>query len=275
MSKLYDLLNTIIGKVNKTVSTENQTLTENEKAQARANIGALSMLNPNDRELIVQEVITALGTPVFGRVDENKVITLTGALADGTYTFKYEDAEGNVTDLGTVTKAPKPKYTNVLPLAIGSDGKPYNGGQGWKTGTRLNSSGVESTSNASALEVTGFIPVKNGDIVYMSGVKMNTGTYANQTYWWLYDASFNPLMNGSYNGRYKLFSQYDSDTFDSHKTQGKIATDADGNVTMFKIDDSVFYTGSNPPDMSNAAYLRISCEEITNDSIITVNEPIE
>ena len=41
MSKLYDLLNTIIGKVNKAVSTENQTLAENEKAQARANIGAL------------------------------------------------------------------------------------------------------------------------------------------------------------------------------------------------------------------------------------------
>lgn len=41
MSKLYDLLNTIVGKINKTVRTETQTLTEDQKTQARANIGAL------------------------------------------------------------------------------------------------------------------------------------------------------------------------------------------------------------------------------------------
>lgn len=38
----YDLLYSIIGKVNKTVRTETQTLTEDQKNQARANIGAMS-----------------------------------------------------------------------------------------------------------------------------------------------------------------------------------------------------------------------------------------
>lgn len=40
MSKLHDLLNTIIGKVNASVKTEAQTLTDEQKAQARTNIGA-------------------------------------------------------------------------------------------------------------------------------------------------------------------------------------------------------------------------------------------
>jgi hypothetical protein len=42
MSKLYDLLYSLIGKVNKAVKTETQVLTEEQKTQARANIGAMS-----------------------------------------------------------------------------------------------------------------------------------------------------------------------------------------------------------------------------------------
>lgn len=38
----YELLYTLIGKINKTIRTESQTLTEDQKVQARANIGAMS-----------------------------------------------------------------------------------------------------------------------------------------------------------------------------------------------------------------------------------------
>ena len=55
-----------------------------------------------DKESIVQEVIVALGTPVFGRVDADNNIILTGDLVNGTYTLKYENAEGNQTDIGSV-----------------------------------------------------------------------------------------------------------------------------------------------------------------------------
>lgn len=41
MSKLYDLLYEMIGKVNKGVRTDTQVLSADQKAQARANIGAL------------------------------------------------------------------------------------------------------------------------------------------------------------------------------------------------------------------------------------------
>ena len=56
-----------------------------------------------DQESIVQQVIAALGTPVFGRVDADNNIILTGELAEGSYTLKYEDAEGNVTEVGTIS----------------------------------------------------------------------------------------------------------------------------------------------------------------------------
>lgn len=42
MSKLYDLLYSVINKVNKSIKTETQVLTEEQKTQARANIGAMS-----------------------------------------------------------------------------------------------------------------------------------------------------------------------------------------------------------------------------------------
>lgn len=74
---------------------------------------------PADQEAIVQQVITALGTPVFGRVDAGNNIILTGELADGTYTLKYEDGEGNVTDIGTLTQGGSgPAYTNLLPTYL-------------------------------------------------------------------------------------------------------------------------------------------------------------
>lgn len=42
MSKLYDLFYDVIGKLNKTIRTDTQVLTEDQKTQARANIGAMS-----------------------------------------------------------------------------------------------------------------------------------------------------------------------------------------------------------------------------------------
>lgn len=42
MSKLYELLYSMIGNLNKTIRTDTQVLSEDKKAQARANIGALA-----------------------------------------------------------------------------------------------------------------------------------------------------------------------------------------------------------------------------------------
>ena len=57
-----------------------------------------------DKAEIVDMVIVSLGgQPVFGRVDSNNNIIITAALADGTYTLKYEYEDGTTADIGTVT----------------------------------------------------------------------------------------------------------------------------------------------------------------------------
>lgn len=68
-----------------------------------------------DQESIVQQVIVALGTPVFGTVDADNNIILTGDLPKGTYTLKYEDADGNVTEVGTISNI---ETSGEIPLNI-------------------------------------------------------------------------------------------------------------------------------------------------------------
>lgn len=80
----------------KAVLYSEQSLTPEQQARARQNIGVGSV------DEVAAEVLARLGTPVFGRVDEDNNIILTGELVDGTYTIKYEDANGNVTEIGTV-----------------------------------------------------------------------------------------------------------------------------------------------------------------------------
>jgi len=213
-----------------------------------------------DQESIVQQVISALGTPVFGTVDENNNIILTGELVNGTYTLKYEDAQGNVTEIGTLVQGSS--YVNVLPLAVASDNTPFNNGQGWKTGYRLNSSGAEAV--ADGMEVTGFIPVKYGDIVYMQGVAwdINSGN-TSTTYAWLYDSSFTPLSYG-------LARQIE---LGEQTLPSNAAVDSNGCLIKFAIDDALF-ANSKAGNISDAAYLRLNCDSITGDSIITINQPI-
>ena len=76
-------------------------------AQAKASgefnpIKGIDYWTEADQESIVQQVIAALGTPVFGRVDNNNRITLSGTLAEGIYYISYEDVNGNMVDIGTL-----------------------------------------------------------------------------------------------------------------------------------------------------------------------------
>ena len=55
------------------------------------------------RATIKREIIEELGTPVFGTVDGDKNITLSGDLAEGTYKLLYENADGTKTALCDLT----------------------------------------------------------------------------------------------------------------------------------------------------------------------------
>lgn len=214
-----------------------------------------------DQEAMVQQVITALGTPVFGTVDLDKVINLNiDHLVDGTYTLGYENKDGKFVKIATITKEPEPTYTNLLPLAINSDGTPYNGDKGWKTGYRLNGSAVETA--AEGIEVTGFIPAAMGDYIFLRNIDWPAnGTNQTRYYISLYDSAFSKLDS-------KNMSNLDVTTA---ITRGCAAVDANNNVVMFKINNGLFTTINT---WSKTAYVRISAQEITDDSVITVNENV-
>ena len=200
-----------------------------------------------------------LGAPVFATVDEDNNITLTGDLAYGTYALRFEKPNGEIVEIGTLEHT---AYTNMLHQAIASDGTRYNGGQGWKTGYRLNSSGAEAELDG--MEVTGFIPCAYGDTVYLKdiGWDIDSGNTA-QTYVWAYDSSFAPLSYaiaiGIQNGTNSL--------------PATASVDSNGCLTRFVV-DAGFFANAKSGSLSNAAYLRLNCESITDDSIVAVNQPI-
>jgi hypothetical protein len=154
-------------------------------------------------------------------------------------------------------------FTNQIPLSINSDKTPYvgsNGEDGYNSGYRLNSSGTETA--VSGIGVTGFIPIKAGDIVYLKNVKASlttTGGKAEHCYLSLYDSAF------THKGARKFYNVANSThayLYDSF-TSG-----ADGYVSSFRIVDK--YNNV----VKGGGYMRISAEGIDSTSIITVNEPI-
>lgn len=109
-----------------------------------------------DQEAIVQQVIAALGTPVFGTIDENKHITLSGHLADGTYTLSFEDTDGFTSDICTIEKGSSGLVTSDVPLT-------------WELGVKLSKTDASSTtvsydpaSVTSSYAASQHIPVEAG-----------------------------------------------------------------------------------------------------------------
>jgi hypothetical protein len=81
---------------------------------------------------IVQLLIEELqGLPVFGVVDEDNTITVTSQLADGTYTLKYENADGTTTEIGTIVIGNGKEEVIVYEVDIASIG--YTDNARWST----------------------------------------------------------------------------------------------------------------------------------------------
>ena len=154
----------------------------------------------------------------------------------------------------TVIDPSAPSYTNLLPSATDTDGSIYNG-VGWKEGYRLSSDGAPTGQDGSYL--TGFIPVKIGDVVHLKNVKWQ-----------------NDVTTGLNSGNQRV-SFYDANK--AHLGQSN-AIGLGGMLSGVKDDNNIWtqFTVKNwsGVDLGNAAYFRLNCAEISGDSIITVNEEI-
>lgn len=94
-----------------------------------------------DQEAIVQQVITALGTPVFGTVSADKKITLsTEHLADGIYYLGYEDKNGNWVEIGEINVGGPTVFDVPITWIIGTKLNKTNGTVESTTATEYNAS---------------------------------------------------------------------------------------------------------------------------------------
>lgn len=104
-----------------------------------------------DQLAILQDVESMLnGLPVFGVVDDNNKITITSALGNGTYSLMYENEDGTLTEVGTITVGSEgaPAYINLFDPAFAT----LN--QRWS-----NSSYAFTTSNGSCHVVSDYIAI--------------------------------------------------------------------------------------------------------------------
>jgi hypothetical protein len=191
-----------------------------------------------DKAELVQMVIESLGgNPIFGFVDENNNIIVQGNLADGTYSVKYEMEDGSTIDIGDLSLGEEPvEIVNQIPLSIDTDGSIYND-VGYMTNMRINSSG--NAVSYDGVSVTGFIPVKNGDTVYLKGV----------------------MVEGSGMSKCHIY--------DANKASSSSVGSSSGYTD--NGDGTYQFTLNN----ANAAFIRCSSKHIMDGSeIITINQPI-
>lgn len=256
--------------VDKVSTADLATAVSSAIAQEKANgafipVKGVDYFTDADRETIVQEVITALGTPVFGTVDADNNIVLKGDLASGTYTLKYEDAGGSATVIGVLNTA---SYTNQIPISTDTDGSIYNG-TGYKESTRGSSDGsiTEVTTGTNPTFTTGFIPCKQGDTIRLKNCYIHAhGTNAS------YEAIYG---NGAYGLRSGLYNS----------SKAKIGVFSWGNLSQGNDTEYITYT-QNGNDyklteftvaLANTAYIRLTLATDSNpaDAIVTVNQAID
>lgn len=143
-------------------------------------------------------------------------------------------------------------YTNQIPVATDTNGNIYNI-IGYKTGTRLSSSGGDTTVNG--MDSTGFIPCKLNDVVRLQGIHFNKNSSNIELYRiCLYDENKNYL--GLYQGTKPL---------DSEALNG--VWDDNGNLIKFTIGK---YLGKE----GQCAYIRICGDTFSSNPIVTINEEI-
>lgn len=139
---------------------------------------------------------------------------------------------------------------DVLRQSVASDGTPYNGGTGYKSGYRLNSGGNESA--ASGVYCSGFIPMTNAQTIEFEGISLPAVSGVANSFYTIhfYDSSFTRIAK----------SQYQAHDVFKTPSIGAGTTDDSGNyIKTFK-----------PTGVSGLAYIRFSCGLIDDNSKVYV-----
>ena len=210
--------------------------------------GATYVLTDADKAEIVQTVLDRLGgQPVSGVVDANNNIIISGSLADGTYTIKYENADGTYTDIGTFdVGATGPVYTNLFDPAAAT----LN--QRWS-----NSSYAFTTGNGNV--VSDYIPIpdiSNSNIEHI--LRFRGGIWAGQAGIIYYNSSKGVLQAS------------DASSAGVGVTTSSDTPTTDGNgVSQITLGHK---HGAYDSKWANAAYIRVTLQVNSAGTAITAND---
>lgn len=193
---------------------------------------------------------------IIGYIDENNNIILSGALAEENYTIKYEMGDGTLVDIGELSLAEPVEITNLLPLSVDKSGNPYvgtNGEKGYKTKVKIStSSGDESAVTATDSCASGFIKLPEGK---QSQIRIKNVTLSDYT-------------GGTINNI--VFYKADKTL---QKGVGGIAGAFNPKVTVsngvYLFETKNWFTADALP-----VYFRFSCEKITDETIVTIDQEI-
>ena len=148
-------------------------------------------------------------------------------------------------------------YTNWAKKAYADSSKAiYNDGKGYKEGVRVNSSGTDTT--ATGWDATGLIPCKTGDILRFKNVEVldisNDGGSTKRSNMTFFDSSFAKTNNSPAWSLTSLPAAAYSAVYGSN-----------GDIVQMTA----------PSGYGSYAYIRLTCGDINEDSVITVNEVID
>lgn len=212
----------------------------------------------------------AVAGDVVGYVDSDNTIILTGALADGTYTFKYADDEGKTVDIGNLSIGNvsniknwlRESYESVNSTAI------YNV-NGYKIGYRFRSNSEEQalsvTTATNPVFITGFIPLVSGQTVRLkncyidtNGINGSASSTETKNYYGEACSSINILLcngQGTTQNVVSWANIVNSEYFTA-------TPDSDGIVTEFVV------------NRSGMEYIRLALAGDAPNAIVTVDQPI-
>lgn len=194
----------------------------------------------DDRRAIIAEVVDSIKVEypeahvIYGDVDENNNIIIYGKLADGTYTLKYEHADGEQIKIGEIS--------------VGSAIK--NIALTWALGTKLDkTTGAVTETGSTNYAATQFIDIVPGR-TYTITRDANALTYSGCSICW-YDASGNLVSYIS-----NFFGTGDADT-----TTKYVASIPDG-ATQLRL--RMFYNGVGSTMADVAAGYSMTSEYSSN-----------
>ena len=192
---------------------------------------------------IITQIIAQLGgIPVFGTVNDDNTITVTSMLADGDYVLMYENDNGTLEEIGTITVSNGEAtggegYTNIIDTF------------GYSDGYRISTS-TGALSAQDGYTTTGLMTIPSGSIIRTKWVNFNyNSNYCNIG---VYDASGNKISTNNLIGQGTEVWNGLTWSFDS-----------EGNLLMnYEIS-----TGE-------AIYIKISGYGSGENLIVTINEEI-